>query len=158
MTPSPLFGRVLSHSHNTTHVGRDTSFCLATTVPSLSLPSLSLERNSFISEAPQLLPSNSSPCHIPALKNTFKFCTAIATTMLPAMHRANAIGMGLSRSHKQNSLSGTLQPVLLHSYGFCGLIQAAAIYSKHSASYLSLHRYSFSGILSPLPSQQVYHN
>lgn len=115
VTPSPLFGRVLSHGHNTTHVGRDTSFCLATTVPSLSLPSLSLERNSFISEAPQLLPSNSSPCHIPALKNTFKFCTAIATTMLPAMHRANAIGMGLSRSHKQNSLSGTLQPVLLHS-------------------------------------------
>lgn len=116
-----------------------------------------LKRSSFISKVPQHLPSNYSPRHIPALKSAFKFCTALSTTVLPALPRTNAIGMSISTSlRRERPFLNTLQPALIHPYGHCGLIiQTATIYSKHSALSLPLH--SFSEIPSPLPSQQVYH-
>lgn len=121
-----------------------------------SFIAISLLINKFFHpKALQHLTSDSSPCHIPALKVLSNSAPVLFTFVLLIMCRRNAPGISLSTSPKgEVPFLNTLQPELVCPYGHCGLtIQITMICSKHSASQPSsifwniLH---FSEILSPL--------
>lgn len=132
---------------------------LGVAVPSHQLPSYCL-LTSLSLRLPSTRPLTTVLCHIPALKNTSKFCMAISTPVLPATPRKSAIGMSTSISLRQElPFLNTRESEPVHPYRRGRLpIQIAIIYSKHSVSQLSLYFHCFSEIPSPLPFQHVDHN